>query len=155
MYIEGYTCTCVRKHPVENVFIAQSAAGYIASFESTKPYRLDVHKVETKVKLRAEIRGTSGEWIQNRLFVFGGWENDRVELQLGATRVFRYEIVEGGEEDGRGVEGSDAECGVASAAREHGGGEQLGWFDSNLAVKSGLFVASSGCLLHQIEKLNE
>ncbi|CBK21996.2 uncharacterized protein [Blastocystis hominis] len=44
VYIEGYTCTCVRKHPIENVFIAQSAAGYIASFESTKPYRLDVRK---------------------------------------------------------------------------------------------------------------
>ena len=147
MYIEGYTCTCVRKHPIENVFIAQSAAGYIASFESTKPYRLDVRKVETEVEMRAEIRRTSSEWVQNRLLVFGGWENDRVRLQLWRSRVLRYEIVESGEENGCGGEGSDAERGVASTACEYGGGEQLGWVDSNLAVENGLFVESNGCLL--------
>ena len=87
MYIEGYTCTCVRKHPSENVFIAQSAAGYIAAFGSKKPYRLDVRKVETGVWVRAEVRGTSGEWFQNRLRVFEGWESDRVELQLGEAGV--------------------------------------------------------------------
>lgn len=53
--MEGYTCTCVRKHPIESVFVAQSAAGYIAAFESTKPYRLDMRKVEMEARMIAEI----------------------------------------------------------------------------------------------------
>ncbi|KAK8809283.1 hypothetical protein WA171_000867 [Blastocystis sp. BT1] len=41
IYLETYTCSCVRKHPTEEVFVAQSAADYLALFQSTKPYRLN------------------------------------------------------------------------------------------------------------------
>ena len=43
--MEGFNCMCVRKHPSEKSFIAQSAADYIALFDSTKPYRLNRRKV--------------------------------------------------------------------------------------------------------------
>ena len=45
IYLETYTCSCVRKHPTEEVFVAQSAADYLALFQSTKPYRLNRTKV--------------------------------------------------------------------------------------------------------------
>ena len=45
VYYESYTCSCVRKHPTEDIFVAQSAANYIALFQSTKPYRMNRRKV--------------------------------------------------------------------------------------------------------------
>lgn len=48
IYLEGYTCTSVACHPTESAFIAQSTAGYIALFESVKPYRLNKKKVRIR-----------------------------------------------------------------------------------------------------------
>ena len=48
IYLEGYTCTSVACHPTESAFIAQSTAGYIALFESMKPYRLNKKKVRIR-----------------------------------------------------------------------------------------------------------
>lgn len=43
--MEGYNCTCVKMHPKEKVFVAQSSADYIAIFDSTRPFRLNRRKV--------------------------------------------------------------------------------------------------------------
>ncbi|GAB2277932.1 hypothetical protein Dimus_012631 [Dionaea muscipula] len=44
VYAEAYTCPCVRRHPFEPFFVAQSNGNYIAIFSSKHPYRLDKYK---------------------------------------------------------------------------------------------------------------
>lgn len=44
VYIEAYTCPCVRYHPFEQTFIAQSNANYIAIFSARPPFKMDKYK---------------------------------------------------------------------------------------------------------------
>ncbi|CAI9088622.1 OLC1v1023008C1 [Oldenlandia corymbosa var. corymbosa] len=44
VYVEAYTCPCIRFHPVDPYFIAQSNGNYIAIFSSSYPFRLDKYK---------------------------------------------------------------------------------------------------------------
>ncbi|KAH9612977.1 hypothetical protein KSS87_003223 [Heliosperma pusillum] len=44
VYVEAYTCPCVRCHPFEPSFIAQSNGNYIAIFSTKHPFRLDKYK---------------------------------------------------------------------------------------------------------------
>lgn len=44
VYAEAYTCTCVRCHPFEPSFVAQSNGNYIAIFSTKHPFRLDKYK---------------------------------------------------------------------------------------------------------------
>jgi len=44
IYQEGYSCTCIKKHPYKPIFFAQSNGGYIALFSSKRPYLLDKNK---------------------------------------------------------------------------------------------------------------
>ncbi|KAL2943929.1 WD repeat-containing protein 25, partial [Bienertia sinuspersici] len=44
VYVEAYTCPCVRCHPFENSFVAQSNGNYIAIFSTRHPFRLDKYK---------------------------------------------------------------------------------------------------------------
>lgn len=53
VYVEAYTCPCVRRHPFEPSFVAQSNGNYIAIFSSTPPFKLDKYK-------RYENHGVSG-----------------------------------------------------------------------------------------------
>ncbi|WJX88080.1 hypothetical protein P8452_70202 [Trifolium repens] len=53
VYVEAYTCPCVRRHPIDPVFVAQSNGNYIAIFSTTSPYRLNKYK-------RYENHGVSG-----------------------------------------------------------------------------------------------
>ncbi|XP_039171883.1 WD repeat-containing protein 25 isoform X2 [Eucalyptus grandis] len=53
VYGEAYTCTCIRHHPTEPCFVAQSNGNYIALFSSNPPFRLDKYK-------RYEGHGVSG-----------------------------------------------------------------------------------------------
>ncbi|KAF7836794.1 WD repeat-containing protein 25 isoform X1 [Senna tora] len=53
VYVEAYTCPCVRCHPFESTFVAQSNGNYIAMFSSTPPFRLNKYK-------RYESHGVSG-----------------------------------------------------------------------------------------------
>ncbi|XP_030445779.2 uncharacterized protein LOC115668472 [Syzygium oleosum] len=53
IYGEAYTCTCIRHHPTEPCFVAQSNGNYIALFSSNPPFRLDKYK-------RYEGHGVSG-----------------------------------------------------------------------------------------------
>lgn len=53
VYVEAYTCPCVRHHPFDPYFVAQSNGNYIAIFSSTPPFRLDKFK-------RYESHGVSG-----------------------------------------------------------------------------------------------
>lgn len=51
--MEAYTCTCVRCHPSDPIFIAQSNGNYIAIFCTYPPFKLDKYK-------RYENHGVSG-----------------------------------------------------------------------------------------------
>lgn len=51
--MEAYTCPCVRRHPFDPFFVAQSNANYIAIFSSSPPFKLDKYK-------RYENHGVSG-----------------------------------------------------------------------------------------------
>lgn len=51
--MEAYTCPCVRCHPFEPFFVAQSNGNYIANFSAKAPYKLDKYK-------RYESHGVSG-----------------------------------------------------------------------------------------------
>ncbi|XP_021725983.1 WD repeat-containing protein 25-like [Chenopodium quinoa] len=44
VYVEAYTCPCVRCHPFEPSFVAQSNGNYIAIFSNKRPFRLDKYK---------------------------------------------------------------------------------------------------------------
>ena len=44
VYLEPYTCTCIREHPWDHIFMAQSNANYIVIFNSNKPYKMNKHK---------------------------------------------------------------------------------------------------------------
>lgn len=53
VYVEAYTCPCVRYHPFDPHFVAQSNGNYIAIFSSSPPYKLNKYK-------RYENHGVSG-----------------------------------------------------------------------------------------------
>ncbi|XP_022142879.1 WD repeat-containing protein 25 [Momordica charantia] len=53
VYMEAYTCPCVRCHPFDPVFIAQSNGDYVAIFSLNPPFKLDKYK-------RYESHGVSG-----------------------------------------------------------------------------------------------
>lgn len=44
VYAEAYTCPCIRYHPSDASFIAQSNGNYIAIFSARHPFRLDRYK---------------------------------------------------------------------------------------------------------------
>ena len=41
---EAFTCTCLKVHPYESHFVAQSNGDYIALFSTRKPYKLNKFK---------------------------------------------------------------------------------------------------------------
>ncbi|GER48302.1 transducin/WD40 repeat-like superfamily protein [Striga asiatica] len=53
VYAEAFTCPCIRCHPFEPYFIAQSNGNYIAIFSTRPPFKLDKYK-------RYESHGVSG-----------------------------------------------------------------------------------------------
>lgn len=53
VYGEAYTCPCIRLHPIDPCFVAQSNGNYIAIFSSSAPFRLDKYR-------RYEGHGVSG-----------------------------------------------------------------------------------------------
>lgn len=44
VYLEPFTCPCLQAHPWDSTFMAQSNAGYIVIFSSSRPYKLNKHK---------------------------------------------------------------------------------------------------------------
>lgn len=44
VYGEAYTCPCIRSHPFDPYFVAQSNGNYIAIFSSNPPFKLDKYK---------------------------------------------------------------------------------------------------------------
>ena len=42
--MEAYTCPCVRSHPFDPSFVAQSNGNYIAIFSTKHPFKLDKYK---------------------------------------------------------------------------------------------------------------
>ncbi|XP_078352149.1 WD repeat-containing protein 25-like [Oculina patagonica] len=44
IYQEAFTCTCLKVHPTESHFVAQSNGDYIALFSTRKPYKLNKFK---------------------------------------------------------------------------------------------------------------
>lgn len=53
VYVEAYTCPCVRFHPFEPSFVAQSNGNYIALFSASPPFKMNKYK-------RYESHGVSG-----------------------------------------------------------------------------------------------
>lgn len=51
--MEAFTCPCVRCHPSDPFFVAQSNGNYIAIFSSSPPFKLNKYK-------RYENHGVSG-----------------------------------------------------------------------------------------------
>ncbi|MQL96936.1 hypothetical protein Taro_029624 [Colocasia esculenta] len=44
VYVEAYTCPCIRYHPSDACFVAQSNGNYIAIFSARPPFKLDRYK---------------------------------------------------------------------------------------------------------------
>ncbi|XP_010448247.1 PREDICTED: WD repeat-containing protein 25 [Camelina sativa] len=44
VYVEAYTCPCIKRHPQEPVFIAQSHGNYTAIFSTNPPFKLNKYK---------------------------------------------------------------------------------------------------------------
>ncbi|KAK3040274.1 hypothetical protein RJ639_028189 [Escallonia herrerae] len=44
VYVEAYTCPCIRCHPFDPYFVSQSHGNYIAIFSVKPPFRLDKYK---------------------------------------------------------------------------------------------------------------
>ncbi|XP_062015314.1 uncharacterized protein LOC133731889 [Rosa rugosa] len=53
VYVEAFTCPCVRFHPFEQSFVAQSNGNYIAIFSARPPFKMNKYK-------RYESHGVSG-----------------------------------------------------------------------------------------------
>lgn len=53
VYVEAFTCPCVRFHPFEQSFVAQSNGDYIAIFSASPPFKMNKYK-------RYESHGVSG-----------------------------------------------------------------------------------------------
>ncbi|KAL6202267.1 hypothetical protein ACLB2K_025975 [Fragaria x ananassa] len=53
VYVEAFTCPCVRFHPFEQSFVAQSNGNYIAIFSASPPFKMNKYK-------RYESHGVSG-----------------------------------------------------------------------------------------------
>ncbi|THU74396.1 hypothetical protein C4D60_Mb04t32890 [Musa balbisiana] len=53
VYTEAYTCTCVRYHPSDCCFVAQSNGNYVAIFSARPPFKMDKYK-------RYEMHGVCG-----------------------------------------------------------------------------------------------
>lgn len=44
VYLEPFTCPCLKAHPVDSTFMAQSNGNYVVVFASNKPYKHNKHK---------------------------------------------------------------------------------------------------------------
>ncbi|CAH8279659.1 unnamed protein product [Arabidopsis lyrata] len=44
VYVEAYTCPCIKRHPQDPVFIAQSHGNYAAIFSTNPPFKLNKYK---------------------------------------------------------------------------------------------------------------
>ncbi|CAN8301907.1 unnamed protein product [Cochlearia groenlandica] len=44
VYAEAYTCPCIKRHPQDSVFIAQSHGNYTAIFSTNPPFKLNKYK---------------------------------------------------------------------------------------------------------------
>ncbi|CAN1775017.1 WD repeat-containing protein 25, partial [Linum perenne] len=44
VYVEAFTCPCIRRHPYDPSFVAQSNGDYIAIFSLRPPFKLDKYK---------------------------------------------------------------------------------------------------------------
>uniref|UniRef100_A0A2P2K2Z5 Uncharacterized protein n=1 Tax=Rhizophora mucronata TaxID=61149 RepID=A0A2P2K2Z5_RHIMU len=44
VYVEAYTCPCIRCHPSDPIFVAQSNGNYIAIFSANPPFKLDKYR---------------------------------------------------------------------------------------------------------------
>lgn len=75
--MEAYTCPCIRCHPFDPYFVAQSNGNYIAIFTSTPPFRLDKYK-------RYEGHGVSGFPIKCNFSIDGDM------LVSGSSDGFMY-----------------------------------------------------------------
>lgn len=53
VYVEAFTCPCVRFHPFEQSFVAHSNGNYIAIFSASPPFKMNKYK-------RYESHGVSG-----------------------------------------------------------------------------------------------
>ncbi|GFZ07475.1 transducin/WD40 repeat-like superfamily protein [Actinidia rufa] len=47
IYMEAYTCPCIRSHQRDSYFVAQSNGNYIAIFSSRPPFKLNKYKRST------------------------------------------------------------------------------------------------------------
>ncbi|KAF5204280.1 Wd repeat-containing protein [Thalictrum thalictroides] len=65
VYVEAYTCPCIKYHPFDPFFVAQSNGNYIAIFSSSPPFKLDKYK-------RYENHGVSGFPIKCDFSLDGG-----------------------------------------------------------------------------------
>ncbi|KAF3322087.1 WD repeat-containing protein 25 [Carex littledalei] len=77
VYTEAYTCPCIRYHPYDPIFVAQSNGNYIANFGATRPFRLDKYK-------RYENHGVSGFPVKCN------FSSDGKELASGSSDGFLY-----------------------------------------------------------------
>lgn len=77
VYVEAYTCPCVRYHPSEACFVAQSNGNYIAIFSGRPPFKLDKYK-------RYEKHGVWGFPIKCNFSLDGR------ELVSGSSDGFMY-----------------------------------------------------------------
>lgn len=88
VYLEAYTCPCVRYHPLENVFVAQSNGNYIAIFSGHPPFKMNKYK-------RFESHQVSGYRIQcnfspdGGLLVSGSSEGQVYIYQYRSTKVLK------------------------------------------------------------------
>ncbi|XP_023913115.1 uncharacterized protein LOC112024714 isoform X3 [Quercus suber] len=70
VYVEAYTCPCVRRHPFDPFFVAQSNANYIAIFSSSPPFKLDKYKSCWKVG-PAKVKGRMSKMKRQAIVCLG------------------------------------------------------------------------------------
>ena len=135
VYLETYTCSCVRKHPKEDIFVAQSAANYIALFQSTKPYRMNRRKVSAdSCKYQLAIWQSQGERVQDRNVLLARWGIACHRLRWRLVVLLRLPDLACDECDPRISQKCLHMCGISSAPFKHRRHQQLGREDCHSPI---------------------
>lgn len=135
VYYESYTCSCVRKHPKEEVFVAQSAANYIAIFQSTKPYRMNRRKVCFVIPYPLPaLRKSQSERVQDRNVLFARRRIACHRLRRWLLVLLRLSDLASDECDSRVSQERVHVRRISSTPLEHRRHQQLGRKDRHPAI---------------------
>ncbi|XP_066025794.1 uncharacterized protein [Pocillopora verrucosa] len=116
IYQEAFTCTCLKVHPYDSHFVAQSNGDYIALFSTRKPYKPNKFERYEGHKVVVIIVDVMSVLMEKNLFWLSRWENFFPRSQHGSC-----------DKDNRGSLCSMHRCCLPPHPTQLGGNLWVGW----------------------------